>query len=141
MKFKLTIIELGKVLKTIEENYNLNLLIKANQSGGWLTLKGGVTILNYPKEISTDNCSSKFNNIISMKFSNEGLEGAVIKITGAKGKMFDVTVESAKYKELKTSTIALDQIKSNENECTLKIDDNMVFSIKAPAKTILTYLK
>ena len=56
MKFKLTIIELGKVLKTIEENYNLNLLIKANQSGGWLTLKGGVTILNYPKEISTDNC-------------------------------------------------------------------------------------
>ncbi|MBE6049737.1 MAG: UDP-N-acetylglucosamine pyrophosphorylase [Clostridium sp.] len=141
MNFQLTILELGNVLKKIEDNHKLSLLIKANQSGGWLTLKGDVTILNHPKEISGASCASKFNNIISMKLKNEELEGSVIKITGAKGKKFNVAIDSAKYKALSTSTIAINQVRSNENECTLKIDDNMVFSIKAPAKDIINYIK
>ena len=36
MKLELTVFELGKALKDIENQYNLNLLVKQNLSGGWL---------------------------------------------------------------------------------------------------------
>jgi hypothetical protein len=136
MKFKLTILELGKTLKKAEEDYSLKMLIKANLSGGWMTMVGEASIISIPKEYRPG-LSAKFDNIISIRLKDENSEGSTIKLTGGQDKKFDVIIEPAKYREVPKNGIGLNQVKINENECTLKIDDNIVFTIKAKAEDVI----
>jgi hypothetical protein len=70
MKLELTVFQLGKILKDIEKEYNLNLLIKQNLSGGWLTIIGEATINDYPTEEKIGN-----NNIISVNIKGSSIGG------------------------------------------------------------------
>jgi len=135
MKLELTVIQLGKVLKDIEKEYKLNLLVKQNLSGGWMTIAGEVTIDDYPteKKVGTD-------NIISVNIKGFSSEGAVIKIIGAKGKKFNVDISSAKYKIIPKKGLTLDQIKNNKNECVLRVDENILFKIKENAEKIISII-
>ncbi|MBD7912433.1 MULTISPECIES: UDP-N-acetylglucosamine pyrophosphorylase [Clostridium] len=139
MEYKLTILELGKALKKIEEDCGLKMLIKANLSGGWMTMVGEAIIVSIPKEYRPG-LSAKFDNIVSIKLKDENSEGSMIKLTGGPEKKFNVKVEPAKYREIPKNGIGLNQVKINESECTLKIDDSIVFTIKAKAEDIMNII-
>ncbi|MDS0524471.1 UDP-N-acetylglucosamine pyrophosphorylase [Clostridium sp. SHJSY1] len=136
MEFKLTVLELGKTLKKVEEDYGLKMLIKAELSGGWMTMVGEASISSIPKEYKPG-LSAKFDNIVSVKIKDDNLEGSTIKLTGRQDKKFNVKIEPARYKEIPKNGIGLNQVKLNENECTLKIDDNITFTIKAKAEDVI----
>lgn len=135
MKLELTVYKLGKVLKKLAENYELPVLIKSNLSGGWMTITGKASILKIPNDTSTG-CGGKDNIIhIGIKSEND-LEGTVIKITGAKDKKFNLDISSSRYREISPNNLTINQIKINENESKLKIDENIIFTIDAPAQEI-----
>lgn len=136
MKLELTVFQLGKALKDIENEYNINLLVKQNLSGGWLTILGEATIIDCP----TEENMSKNNNIISVSIKGCSLEGTVIKIIGAKGKKFDVDISSAQYKSIPKKGLILNQVKINKDECVLRIDENIIFSIKESAEKIISLI-
>lgn len=135
MKYELTIIELGKVLKSIEDQYKLNILIKSSLSGGWMTIIGEAEVVSAPKDVA-NGCAAKFNNIITLRVKDAENEGALIKLTGSKDKKFNVVVDSAKYKEISNGGLSLNAVKTDDKNCTLKIDEDMVFSIKAPKEEV-----
>lgn len=134
MKLELTVFQLGKALKDIESQYDLNLLVKQDLSGGWITIVGQAKITNYPTE------ESRGNNIISVNIKGSLSEGTAIKFIGAKGKKFNVDISPAKYKSIPKNGITLNQVKINKNECTLRIDDNIIFTIKESAEKIISII-
>lgn len=135
MKLELTVYELGKVLKKIEEKYKLPVLIKSNLSGGWLTITGEANILQIPSDAKTGFCGK--DNIIHMEVKGEkDSDGNVIKITGAKDKRFNIDISSSRYKELSPNNLTINQVKINENESKLRIDEDIIFTIKAPVGDI-----
>ena len=58
------------------------------------------------------------------------LEGSSLKITGAKGKTFNIDVSPTKYREFGNSGLSLNKVKVNNNETKLRIDEDMIFTIK-----------
>ena len=46
MKLELNIIELGKLLKKIGNEYRLEMMAKIKLSGGWMTLQGEAIVEN-----------------------------------------------------------------------------------------------
>jgi hypothetical protein len=135
MKLQLTVCELGKVLKKLEENYELPVLIKSNLSGGWMTITGKANILKIPGDTKAG-CGGK-DNIIHIEIKDENaLEGTIIKITGAQDKKFNIDILSSRYREISPNNLTINQIKINENESKLKIDENIIFTINASVHEI-----
>lgn len=136
MKLELTVCELGEVLKKIEEKYKLDILVKLTLSGGWMTITGEATILKYPSDIKVG-CRGKSDNIIDIKIKTpDHQDGIVFKITGAKNKKFNVDISSTRYKEVFSNNLTINQVKVNENESKLRIDENIIFTIKASVDEI-----
>jgi len=136
MKFELTVCELGKALKKIEEKYKLHILLKLALSGGWMTITGKVTILKIPSDKKIG-CGGKEENIIDIRINSEDdKEGITTKVTGAKNKKFIIDISSTRYKELNSNNLTINQIKINENESKLRIDENIILTINAPVDEI-----
>ncbi len=129
MKYELTVYELGKLLSEVSKSYKTNLLAKINLSGGWMTLQGQVEVESAP----TDRVVLKGNNIIALNVKAEGSEGASIKITGAKDGKFEVTIAPKKVIEIHTGGLGLQVQKEKADECTIKIDDSMIFTVNVGA--------
>lgn len=137
MKYNLNVYQLGQLLDAIAKNYDLELLSKIKLSGGWMTMTGKVSIVSIPE----NKLVLKGNNIITLKIQDSGYEGSLIKITGAKEGKFDIDISATKYKEIKSTGINLNKVKINENECKLRIDEDMIFTIrKASVENILTII-
>lgn len=135
MKLELTVYELGKALRKLEEQYKLTVLIKLNLSGGWMTVTGEANILKVPGNAKSG-CGGR-DNIIDINIKNEADEkGTTVKITGVKDKKFNIDISSTRYKEFHPSNVTINQIKVNENESKLRIDEDIIFTIKASVDEI-----
>ncbi|WP_300383350.1 UDP-N-acetylglucosamine pyrophosphorylase [Clostridium sp.] len=138
MKFELTIYKLGKLLEEVSNLYELDILTKVNLSGGWFTLKGKVEVLEIPEDKNT----IKGNNIITLKVKGVSDEGFEVKITGAKNKMFNIDIDNTKYKELGGKGLTLNKLKIKKDECKLRIDEDIIFTIKeSNLETIISKIK
>ena len=126
MKYELTIYELGKLLKEVSNVYEVDMLTKINLSGGWFTIKGKMEVLDIPE----DRTLIKGNNIITLKINNISNEGFEVKITGAKNKLFKIDIDNTKYRELGGASLTLNKIKIKKDECKLRIDEDIIFTIK-----------
>ena len=141
MKLELTICELGKALKKIKEKYKLDILIKSTLSGGWITITGEATILKFPSDVIVG-CGGKSDNIIDVKIKTEiDQDGSIIKITGAKNKKFNVDISSTRYKEVLSNKLTNNQIKVNEDESKLRIDEDIIFTIKTSVNEIVKIIE
>lgn len=126
MKYELNVYELGQLLKKVEENYGLEILTKMALSGGWMTMTGKANIVSVPE----DKVVVKGNNIITINVIDNNLEGSLLKITGAKDKKFSIDIAPTKYKELKSNGLNINQTKINENECKIRIDEDIIFTVR-----------
>ena len=129
MDYELTLYQLGNFLENILEKYKMTLTIKVKLSGGWITLRSNVKIDSLPKEEGL----TAGNNVISLKLDNAGED---LKITGLKNLKFKVNLSPAKYKEINKKGLSIDMVKEKNDKSTLRIDDNMIFSINAPINEI-----
>lgn len=136
MKFQFTIYELGALLNNIMTQYEVNILTKIKLSGGWMTMTG-TTKIDY---IPTNKVLLKGNNIISLKVINNDNEGATIKITGEKDKNFSVDLSPARYKEVNLYGLNIDRIHTNVSECKLRIDENIILTIKASVDEVAKFI-
>ena len=125
---KLDVVKLGIILKEIEKKFKLDVLIKSTLSGGWVTINGGALIEKYPSG-DLKGCASKKNNFIEIKVNNSQDSGTNVKIIGAKDKLFDVEISKTRYKEFRMGGLNLNKLKISEEECKIKIDDNIVFTV------------
>lgn len=140
MKFELTINELGRLLKKLGDEYKLELMTKMELSGGWMTMHGEATIESIPAE--SVGCKSKSNNIISIRVkSNDSEHGTSLKLTGAKNLKFKIDVSSTRYKELAPGKLTLNQIKVNDEECKLRIDENIIFKIPGTVEEVINFIE
>ncbi|VYU10219.1 UDP-N-acetylglucosamine pyrophosphorylase [Clostridium tertium] len=126
MKYDLNIYELGQLLTKLTKNYKVELLSKAKLSGGWMTITGEVDIVSVPD----DKVVLKGNNIITINIKDKDCKGSYIKITGAKNGSFNIDIANTKYKEFGATGLNLNKVKINENECKLRIDEDMIFTIR-----------
>ncbi|MEG2353687.1 MAG: UDP-N-acetylglucosamine pyrophosphorylase, partial [Clostridium sp.] len=136
MRLELNIYELGQALKNLNKEHDLDIVIKMNLSGGWMTMAGKAIIEKIPMMLAFG-FNIKSNNIIDIRVQCDEVNGSLIKITGAKDRKFIVSVESARYIELASKGDGSEKIKINEKECKLKIDNDILFSIKATADEVL----
>ena len=137
MNYNLSIYELGKLLKDIEKNYKMNLLCNIKLSGGWMTMTGSVKVDYVP----TEEVMLKGNNIINLILNNNSEEGNFVKITGQKDGKFTINLAATKYKEIHKGGLNIDMTKEKPDQCTLKIDEGMIFTINAPVKEIEGLIK
>lgn len=138
MKYNLNIYELGQLLTKITEEYSVDVLSKIKLTGGWMTMTGKVQVAGVPE----DKVVLKGNNIITLKIKDAGLEGSLLKITGAKEGLFNIDVSPTRYKEFGNSGLNLNKVRTNNNESKLRIDEDMIFTIrKAPIEEIDNIIK
>lgn len=138
MKLELSIYELGQVLKKVGSLHKLELVTKVTLNGGWMTLMGEAEVISAPS--LGGGCHG--NNILSIKIKEEGSsEGAIIKLTGAKNKTFNVEIAEGKYKEISKGLISKNTVKVEENECKIKVDDTLVFKVMKSKDEILELIK
>ena len=131
MVYELTVNKLGKLLKDLTNDYNISLLVKRKLSGGFVTITGEVEVDYFPTEQKT----LKGNNIISLKVKNNG--GQIdLKITGIKDSLFKVEVAATKLKEVNIGGLSIDKIKESKDECKLKVDEDLIFTIPAPCEIV-----
>ncbi|MBE6062851.1 MAG: UDP-N-acetylglucosamine pyrophosphorylase [Clostridium butyricum] len=135
MNLELTVYELGKLLKTIGEKGQLDILIKSNLSGGWMTITGPVSIVKVPSEAACK-CGGGKDNIIDLSINNKDKESIPVKITGLNNKKFSVNIAPTKYKELMPNNLSLNLLKTNNNVTKLRIDENIIFTIKDSVENI-----
>ena len=141
MKLELDIYELGEILRKIKEKYKLNILVKATLSGGWITITGEANILKAPIKV-TEGCCGKSDNIIDIKIlSEDNQDGIIIKLTGAKNKKFNVDISSTRYKDVLSNKLKPNEIKINKNESKLRIDEDIIFTIKTSVDEIAEIIK
>lgn len=126
MKYDLNIYDLGELLTKVTKEHSVNILAKSKLSGGWMTITGEVEVIGVPE----DKVVLKGNNIITLKIKDSGLEGSVLKITGAKDGLFNLDLSPTRYKEFGNSGINLNKVKINDNESKLRIDEDIIFTIK-----------
>ena len=131
MVYELTVNKLGKLLKDLTNDYNISLLVKRKLSGGFVTITGEVEVDYFPTEQKT----LKGNNIIGLKVKNNG--GQIdLKITGIKDTLFKVEVAPTKLKEVNIGGLSIDKIKESKDECKLKVDKDLIFTIPAPCEIV-----
>ena len=131
MVYELTVNKLGKLLKDLTNDYNISLLVKRKLSVGFVTITGEVEVDYFPTEQKT----LKGNNIISLKVKNNG--GQIdLKITGIKDSLFKVEVAPTKLKEVNIGGLSIDKIKESKDECKLKVDEDLIFTIPAPCEIV-----
>lgn len=135
MDFELTLYQLGKILREIDSKYDMTLLNKVKLSGGWMTINGAVSVDYIPEKEGIIGG----NNIISLNMSNSSSEGNIIKITGLKDLTFNINLSSAKYRVINKSGINLNQVKEKSDKSTLRIDENMIFTINASVEEVKKY--
>ncbi|MDV4149647.1 UDP-N-acetylglucosamine pyrophosphorylase [Clostridium sp. AL.422] len=126
MKYELNIYELGQLLSKVTSTYNVDVLTKLKLSGGWMTITGAAQVVSVPE----NRVVLKGNNIITLKIKDTGYEGSSLKITGAKGGSFNIDLAPTKYREFGNSGLSLNKVKINNNECKLRIDEDMIFTIR-----------
>ena len=136
MDYELSLFELGALLKEIQEDFNVSLLARTRLSGGWLTTMGDVEVESVPKSEGI----KAGNNVIALNIIQNGDINS-IKITGLKDNKFNINISPAKYKEIKKSGLSIDVIKEKQDKCTLKVDDNMIFTINASAEEFRSIIK
>ena len=132
MEKELTLYELGNLLKKVCDKYEVSLLSKAKLSGGWITITGNVNVDYIP----LNPIIGKGSNIIGLKLNDGENEGTAIKITGMKDLNFNINLSATKYKEIHKGGLNLDRVKEKDDKSTLKIDENMIFTINAPVEEI-----
>lgn len=141
MGLELTVCELGEALKKIEEKYKLSVLVKSNLSGGWMTITGEAYMEKVPN-CNKVSCSGKEDNIIHIRMKNESNEdGVVVKITGAKNQKFNIDISSSRYREVNPNNLTINQIKINEKESKLRIDENIIFTVNAPVDQVTSIIE
>ena len=91
-----------------------------------MTITGEVEVMGVPE----DKVVLKGNNIITLKIKDSGLDGSTLKITGAKDRLFNVDLSPTKYREFGNSGINLNKVKVNNNETKLRIDEDIIFTIR-----------
>lgn len=126
MKIELDIYNLGEFLYKVMETYETNILTKVNLSGGAMTITGKVKLVDRPNNIKT----LKVNNIITLGINNNKEDIGFIKLTGIDNKLFNIELSKTKYKVIGTSSLALNKTRESNSECKIKIDDNIIFTIK-----------
>ena len=136
MDYELSLFELGALLKEVYECFSVSLLARTRLSGGWLTIMGDMEVESVPQseEIKAG------NNVIALNIIQNGDINS-IKITGLKDNNFNVNISPAKYKEIKKSGLSIDMVKEKQDKCTLKVDDNMIFTINASAEEVRSRIK
>ena len=140
MKFEFTINELGDALKKVSDANDLEILIKSTLSGGWMTVTGKAKIVKVP-ESGAAGCKSKKDNIIHIKINEDAEKETLVKLTGASDKKFNVDISAGRYRELAPNNLTLNQIKINENETKIRIDENIIFTIKSNVDNVLEIIK
>lgn len=128
MDYKLSIHELGQSLQELTNNYDITVTIKQKLSGGFLTINGKAVVTRIPN--LTASCGSKNTNIIELRVFTNNEEGSLIKITGIKNQLFNVNLSSTRFKELSLTGLNLNQVKVNNEESKLRIDEDIIFTIK-----------
>ncbi|WP_291652178.1 UDP-N-acetylglucosamine pyrophosphorylase [Clostridium sp.] len=126
MKYDLNVYELGQLLSNITKEYTTELLSKIKLSGGWMTMTGKMSVVSVPE----NKVVLKGNNIITLNVQDDECEGSLIKITGAKDSKFTIDLAPTKYKEFGATGLNLNKVKINENECKLRIGEDMIFTIR-----------
>ncbi|WP_338587554.1 UDP-N-acetylglucosamine pyrophosphorylase [Clostridium baratii] len=134
MKLELNIIELGKLLKKIGNEYRLEMMAKIKLSGGWMTLLGEAIVEKIPQEGSK-------GNIITIRLTNGEELGSLINITGNKTGKFAIDISKGKYKEIRPGKLNIDTVKVNEDQCKLRIDDDIIFKIETPMNRIMDIIE
>lgn len=141
MKLELDVYELGEVLKKIEEKHKLNILLKSELSGGWMTVTGEAAISKVPINNGNGGCCKKDNIIDIIVATKEDNDGIVVKLTGSQNKKFNIDISSTRYKEVLSNKLKQNPIKINENESKLRIDENIIFTIGASVDEIAEIIK
>ena len=134
MKLEFNIIELGKLLKKIGNEYRLDMMAKIKLSGGWMTLQGEAIVEKIPQEGSK-------GNIITIRLTNGEELGSLINITGNKTGKFAIDISKGKYKEIRPGKLNIDTVKVNEDQCKLRIDDDIIFKIETPMNRIMDIIE
>ena len=132
MELNLTTYKLGKLLKDVSEKYPTTLMTKIKLSGGFMTMFGEVKVEKIPQNALSFN---KGNNIIDINIKTDDKEGATLKITGMKGG-FNVQIADTRYKEICKGKFS-DEIKIKSKECKIKIDSDMIFTVKATKEEVM----
>lgn len=131
MVHELTVYKLGKLLKELTNDYSINLLVKRKLSGGFITITGEIDVEYFPTEQKT----LKGNNIIGLKVKNNSGE-MDLKITGIKESLFKVEVAPTKFKEINIGGLTVDKIKESKDECKVRVDEDLIFTIPAPCEMV-----
>ena len=131
MVHELTVYKLGYLLSEISNKYNVSLLVKRKLSGGFITITGKVEVDYAP----TDEKTLKGNNIIGLKVKNDGGQ-MDLKITGIKDTLFKVEVSPTKFKEVNIGGLSIDKIQESKEECKVRIDEDLIFTVPAPSEVI-----
>lgn len=126
MKYNLKIYELGQLLNNITKQYKTELLSKIKLSGGWVTMTGEVSVVSIPES----KVALKGNNIITLKIKDSGYEGSIVKITGSKDNNFAIDVAPTRYKEFNRGGLNINKVKIKEDECKLRIDEDIIFTVR-----------
>ena len=134
MNYKLTVYQLGKLLSEVSSTYKTSLLAKINLSGGWMTMQGDVEVESAP----TERVMLKGNNIITLKVKADETNSVAVKITGAKDGKFNVSLAPKKIVELRQ--LGLQIKKEKTDECTIKVDDGMVFAVSTGVEEVIKLL-
>lgn len=140
MKFEFTINELGDALKKISDTNDLDILIKSALSGGWMTVTGKAKIVKVPDSNLTG-CKSKKDNIIHIKINEDVEKETLVKLIGINNKKFNVDISAGRYRELSSNNLTINQIKINENETKIRIDENIIFTVKNNVDNVLNMIK
>ena len=126
MIHELTIYKLGKLLNELKLKYNMNLLLKRKLSGGFITIVGEVDVNYIPEDKET---------LKGLKVKNDNGQ-MDLKITGIKGSLFKVEIAPTKFKEINIGGLSVDKIKESKEECKLKVDDDLIFTISASSEEV-----
>lgn len=134
MNYELNVYQLGKLLSEVSSTYKTSLLAKINLSGGWMTMQGDVEVESAP----TERVMLKGNNIITLKVKADETNSVAVKITGAKDGKFNVSLAPKKIVELRQ--LGLQIKKEKTDECTIKVDDGMVFAVSTGVDEVIRLL-